>query len=204
MKSTDFNLGVLVSGRGTNLQSIIDQIEQGKLNVRIAIIISNKPEAQALERGKEHGIETAFLDPHLYPEKAEYDRALADLLKKHSVDLVCLAGYMRVLGREFVQAFKGKVINIHPSLLPAFPGLDVQQKAIHRGVKFSGCTVHFVDETVDAGPIILQAVVPVLEDDDAGTLAQRILEQEHIIYPEAIKMIVDHRIKISNGRVVTQ
>ena len=204
MKSTDFNLGVLVSGRGTNLQSIIDQIEQGKLNARIGIIISNKPEAQALERGKKHGIETAFLDPKLYSEKAEYDRALADLLKKHSVALVCLAGYMRVLGREFVQAFKSKVVNIHPSLLPAFPGLDVQQKAIDQGVKFSGCTVHFVDEAVDAGPIILQAVVPVLEDDYAETLAQRILEQEHIIYPEAIKMIAENRIKISNGRVVTQ
>jgi len=204
MKSTDFNLGVLVSGRGTNLQSIIDQIGQGKLNARIAIIISNKPEAQALERGKKHGIETAFLDPKLYSEKAEYDRALADLLKKHSVDLVCLAGYMRVLGREFVQAFNSKVVNIHPSLLPAFPGLDVQQKAIDQGVKFSGCTVHFVNEAVDAGPIILQAVVPVLEDDDAETLAQRILEQEHIIYPEAIKMIAENRIKISNGRVVTQ
>jgi len=203
MESTDFKLAVLVSGRGSNLQAIIDQIEQGKLKARIAIIITNKSQAQALERGQKHAVKTTFLDPKLYPEKAEYDRALATIIKEHDVDLVCLAGYMRILGKEFVQAFNGKIINIHPSLLPAFPGLDVQQKAIDRGVKFSGCTVHFVDEAVDAGPIILQAAVPVHEDDNEETLAQRILEQEHIIYPKAINLIAENRIKISNGKVVT-
>ena len=203
MESTDFKLAVLVSGRGSNLQAIIDQIEQGKLKARIAIIITNKSQAQALERGQKHAVKTTFLDPKLYPEKAEYDRVLATIIKEHDVDLVCLAGYMRILGKEFVQTFNGKIINIHPSLLPAFPGLDVQQKAIDRGVKFSGCTVHFVGEAVDAGPIILQAAVPVHEDDNEETLAQRILEQEHIIYPKAINLIAENRIKISNGKVVT-
>lgn len=202
MASTDFKLAVLVSGRGTNLQAIIDHIDQGKLNAGIAIIITNKSMAQALERGKKHAIQTTFLDPDRYPEKAEYDRALANIIKKHSVDLICLAGYMRILGKEFVQTFKGKIINIHPSLLPAFPGLNVQQKAIDGGVKFSGCTVHFVDETVDAGPIILQAVVPVHQDDSAETLTQRILEQEHILYPKAIKMIAENHIKICDGKIV--
>ena len=202
MASTDFKLAVLVSGRGTNLQAIIDHIDQGKLNAVIAIIITNKSMAQALERGKKHAIQTTFLDPDRYPEKAEYDRALANIIKKHSVDLICLAGYLRILGKEFVQTFKGKIINIHPSLLPAFPGLNVQQKAIDGGVKFSGCTVHFVDETVDAGPIILQAVVPVHQDDSAETLTQRILEQEHILYPKAIKMIAENHIKICDGKIV--
>ena len=203
MESTDFKLAVLVSGRGSNLQAIIDQIEQGKLKARIAIIITNKSQAQALERGQKHAVKTTFVDPKLYPEKAEYDRVLATIIKEHDVDLVCLAGYMRILGKEFVQTFNGKIINIHPSLLPAFPGLDVQQKAIDQGVKFSGCTVHFVGEAVDAGPIILQAAVPVHEDDNEETLAQRILEQEHIIYPKAINLIAENRIKISNGKVVT-
>jgi len=203
MESTDFKLAVLVSGRGTNLQAIIDHIDQGKLNASIAIIITNKAMAPALERGKKHAIKTTFLDPDLYPEKTEYDRALANIIKKHSVDLICLAGYMRILGKEFVQTFKGKIINIHPSLLPAFPGLNVQQKAIDGGVKFSGCTVHFVDETVDAGPIILQAAVPVHPDDSVETLTQRILEQEHIIYPKAIKMIAENHIKICDGKVIT-
>lgn len=203
MESTDFKLAVLVSGRGTNLQAIIDHIDQGKLNARIAIIITNNPRAQALERGRKHAIKTTFLDPDRYPDKAEYDRALATKIKEHSVDLICLAGYMRILGQAFVRTFKGEIINIHPSLLPAFPGLNVQQKAIDRGVKFSGCTVHFVDEAVDAGPIILQAAVPVHADDNAETLTQRILEQEHIIYPKAIKMIVENHIKLADGKIVT-
>lgn len=203
MESTDFKLAVLVSGRGTNLQAIIDHIDRGQLNARVAIIITNNPRAQALERGKKHAIQTAFLDPDRYPDKAEYDRALATKIKEHSVDLICLAGYMRILGKEFVQTFKGGIINIHPSLLPAFPGLNVQQKAIDRGVKFSGCTVHFVDEAVDAGPIILQAAVPVHADDNAETLTQRILEQEHVIYPKAIKMIAENHIKLTDGKIVT-
>lgn len=204
MTSKEFKLGVLASGRGTNLQAVIDQIENGDIPARISVILSNRKEAPALERGRKHNIESRFVDPKLFPKKEAYDAELASLLKDHGVDLVCLAGYMRILGKGFIQAFKGKIINIHPSLLPAFPGLDVQQKAIDRGVKVSGCTVHFVNEEVDAGPIILQAAVPVKDHDDADTLSARILEQEHIIYPQAIRLIAEGRIRIERDRVVLQ
>lgn len=201
MTSNDFKIGILVSGRGTNLQAIIDAIENRELNARIAVVLSNKKEAPALARAQKKNIETVFLDPKPFANKKEYDLALAGELKNRRVDLVCLAGYMRILNPEFIGMFSDKIINIHPSLLPAFPGLDVQQKAIDYGVKFSGCTVHFVNEEVDGGPIILQAVVPVLPSDDAETLAERILIQEHLIYPRAIQMIVENRLHIENRKV---
>ena len=204
MASNDFKIGVLVSGRGTNLQAIIDAIENGQVDARIVLVLSNKQDAPALERANKHGIESLRLDPEPFAGKKEYDRAVAGELKERGVDLVCLAGYMRILDPEFIRAFQGKIINIHPSLLPAFPGLNVQQKAIDYGVKFSGCTVHFVNEEVDAGPIILQAVVPVHESDDAESLAERILIQEHLIYPRALQMIVENRLHINNRKVSTQ
>jgi len=201
MTSNSFKIGVLVSGRGTNLQAIIDAIEDGELNADIAVVLSNKKDAPALERAQKKGIGTNYLDPKQFASKKEYDLVLARELKNHRVDLVCLAGYMRILSPEFIGMFPGKIINIHPSLLPAFPGLDVQQKAIDYGVKFSGCTVHFVNEEVDGGPIILQAVVPVHPSDDAATLSERILIQEHLIYPRAIQMIAENRLHIENRKV---
>lgn len=183
------------------MQAIIDAIDNGELNARIAVVLSNKKEAPALARAQAKGIETVFLDPKQFAGKKEFDLALAKELEDREIDLVCLAGYMRILGPEFIRKFEGKIINIHPSLLPAFPGLDVQQKAIDYGVKFSGCTVHFVNEEVDAGPIILQAVVPIHETDDAETLAKRILTQEHLIYPRAIQMIAENRLHIENRKV---
>ena len=190
-----------MSGRGTNLQAIIDAIENGELNADIAVVLSNKKDAPALERAQKKGIETTYLDPKQFASKKEYDLALARQLKDRQVDLVCLAGYMRILNPEFIGMFPDKIINIHPSLLPAFPGLDVQQKAIDYGVRFSGCTVHFVNEEVDGGPIILQAVVPVHPTDDAESLSKRILIQEHLIYPRAIQMIAENRLHIENRKV---
>jgi phosphoribosylglycinamide formyltransferase 1 len=201
MGSKEFKLGVLVSGNGTNLQAIIDQIENGALTAKISLVISNKKEAFALGRARKHGIETVFIDPKSFPCKEEYDQAMVDLLKAESVDLICLAGFMRILGKEFIQAFKGKIINIHPSLLPAFPGLRPQQQALDHGVKFSGCTVHFVDEGVDSGPIILQSVVPVYDSDDEKEMSRRILEQEHILYPRAIQLITEDRLTLSARRI---
>ncbi|MCF8720246.1 phosphoribosylglycinamide formyltransferase [Nitrospina gracilis] len=202
MSPNAFKLGVLASGRGTNLQAIIDHIESGRLIAEIAIILSDKPDAQALERGRKHGIETQFVDPKAFAGKQAYNAELVRILQSKAVDLVCLAGYMRIVREPFFETFPNRIINIHPSLLPAFPGLDVQQKAIDYGVKFSGCTVHYVNEEVDGGPIILQAVVPVEDGDTAETLSARILEQEHVIYPKAIQQIVDNQLRIENRRVV--
>lgn len=204
MLKNAFKLGVLVSGRGTNLQSILDQIEAGNIPAEVAIIISNKKAAPAVERGRQSGIKTVYVNPKDYADRPAYDAALVKLLKEHSVNLVCLAGYMRILTADFIRAFAGKIINIHPSLLPAFPGLDVQQRALDAGVKFSGCTVHFVEEEVDTGPIILQAVVPVENDDDADSLADRILKEEHKIYPEAVRLIAENKIRIEGRRVLIQ
>ena len=196
-----FKLAVLVSGRGSNLQAIIDSIERKELNVRLSIVISSTKDAPALKRAEKHGIETVFIDPATYPNKKAYDKALIDKLEEIPIDLICLAGYMRILGEEFIQTFSGKIINIHPSLLPAFPGLNAQKQAVEYGVKFSGCTVHFVDEGIDSGPIILQTAVPVYDYDKEGSLSQRILEQEHHLYPKAIKLIVENKLSL-NGRTV--
>ena len=198
-----FKLAVLVSGRGSNLQAIIDSIEREELNAHISIVISSTRDAMALKRAEKHGIKTIFIDPTAYLNSKEYDKVLIEKLKEFSIDLICLAGYMRILGEEVIQTFKEKIINIHPSLLPAFPGMNAQRQAIEHGVKFSGCTVHFVDSGVDSGPIILQTVVPVYDNDDEKSLSKRILEQEHYLYPKAINMIKENQIKI-NGKTVTR
>ena len=197
-----FKLAVLVSGRGSNLQAIIDSVEKSSLAAEISLVLSNVKDAYALERGKKHGLEVVFLDPKVYPNKAAYEEKMIGLLQSKSVDLICLAGFMRILGKNFIEAFSGKIINIHPSLLPAFPGLNVQKKALEHGVKFSGCTVHFVNEEIDGGPIIKQAVVPIHDKDNIESLSKRILEQEHIIYPEAIQLIIENKIKFSGRRVL--
>ena len=198
-----FKLAVLVSGRGSNLQAIIDSIEREELNAHISIVISSTRDAMALKRAEKHGIKTIFIDPTAYLNSKEYGKVLIKKLKEFSVDLICLAGYMRILGEEVIQTFKEKIINIHPSLLPAFPGLNAQKQAIVHGVKFSGCTVHFVDSGVDSGPIILQTAVPVYDNDDEKSLSKRILEQEHYLYPKAINMIKENQIKI-NSKTVTR
>ncbi len=193
-------LGVLVSGRGSNLQSIIDAMVAGTLTARIAVVVSNKSDAFGLERAQQHGIKTVFVDPKPFKEQANpreaYDHAVLDVLKSHGVELVILAGYMRIVTAAFIQAYEGKMMNIHPSLLPSFPGLHAQKQALEWGAKVSGCTVHFVTEGMDEGPIILQAAVPVLEDDTDETLSARILEQEHRIYPEAIQLYGEGRLTI--------
>ena len=197
-----FKLAVLVSGRGSNLQAIIDSIDREELDAHLSIVISNTKDAMALKRAEKHEIKTIFIDPSNYSSSKEYDKALVLKLKEFPIDLICLAGYMRILGEEIIQTFEKKIINIHPSLLPSFPGLNAQKQAINHGVKFSGCTVHFVDSGVDSGPIILQTVVPVYDNDDEKSLSKRILEQEHYLYPKAIKMIQENKIRL-NGRTVT-
>ncbi|MBM4123863.1 MAG: phosphoribosylglycinamide formyltransferase [Nitrospira sp.] len=199
-------IGVLASGRGSNLQAVIDAIEAGSLQAQIALVLSNKKDAFALERARRHGLTEVFLDPKPYtgqPDSREaYDRAILDLLKKHEVELVVLAGYMKIVTAVLIKAYENRMMNIHPSLLPSFPGLDVQKKALDWGVKLAGCTVHFVTEGVDEGPIIIQAAVPVLEGDTAEMLSARILEQEHLIYPRAIQLYAEGKLKVDGRRVV--
>jgi phosphoribosylglycinamide formyltransferase 1 len=201
MASKKFKLAVLVSGRGSNLQAIIDSIEKNDLQAEIAVVISNVEDAYALERARKHGLEELFLDPKSFPDRNSYEQSLIEQIQSKSVNLICLAGYMRILGKHFIEAFSGRIINIHPSLLPAFPGLNVQQRALEHGARFSGCTVHYVNEEVDGGPIIAQAVVPIFDDDDEASLSERILEQEHIIYPEAIRLILEGKLTLSGRRV---
>lgn len=195
-------LGVLVSGGGTNLQAIIDAIEAGRVNAAIKIVISDNPSAFALERAKKHGIETAVITKDKFPSREAFDAELVKTLKGCGVELVALAGFMRILTPAVIREFKNRIINIHPALLPSFPGLHVQKKAIDHGVKFSGATVHFVDEGVDSGPIIIQAVVPVLDDDTPETLSARILKEEHRIYPQAIELFGQGRLSIEGRRVI--
>jgi phosphoribosylglycinamide formyltransferase-1 len=195
-------LGVLISGRGSNLQAIVDAIGAGRLDARIGVVVSNREGAAGLERAARAGIETLVLPHRGYVERAEYDRVLARELKARGVELVCLAGFMRLLGPAFIEAFPGAVLNIHPSLLPAFPGLDAQRQAFEHGVKVTGATVHFVTAELDAGPIIRQEPVAVLPDDTADSLAARILEVEHRIYPEAIQLVLDGHWHIEGRRVV--
>ncbi|GJL62190.1 MAG: phosphoribosylglycinamide formyltransferase [Nitrospirales bacterium] len=197
-------LGVLVSGRGSNLQSIIDAIESDRLDAHIAVVVSNKRDAFGLDRARSHGIKTVFLDPKSYKEQSNsreaYDRAVLDVLQVHGVELVILAGYMKIVTSVLIDAYEGRTMNIHPSLLPSFPGLAAQRQALDWGAKVSGCTVHFVTEGVDEGPIILQASVPILEDDTVETLSVRILEHEHRIYPEAIQLYAEGRLAIDGRR----
>jgi phosphoribosylglycinamide formyltransferase 1 len=202
MPSEKFKIAVLVSGRGSNLQAIIDSIEKNNLEAEISLILSNVPDAYALQRGIKYGLESVFLNPKNFASRDDYEKQMIDLLQTKSIDLICLAGFMRILGKKFIEAFSGKIINIHPSLLPAFPGLNVQEKALEHGAKFSGCTVHFVNEEVDGGAIILQAIVPILDEDDVKSLSDRILEQEHIIYPEAIRLIIEDNLEFYGRRVI--
>ncbi|MBI5047613.1 MAG: phosphoribosylglycinamide formyltransferase [Deltaproteobacteria bacterium] len=196
------NLGILVSGNGTNLQAIIDSIEAKRLDARIKIVISNNPNAYAIERAKKHHIQVFIINDSHFPAREDCDKHLVELLKSHRIDLVVLAGFMRLLSPLFIKSFPMKIINIHPALLPAFPGLHVQKKAVDYGVKFSGCTVHIVDEGVDTGPIVIQAVVPVHNDDTEKTIAQKILKEEHRIYPQAIQFFAEERIEIKGRKVV--
>jgi len=184
-------LGVLISGRGSNLKAIIDAIEQQTLDASIAIVISNRAEAPGLDHAVRAGIETLVLSHQAYPSREDYDRALVDALERRGVDLVCLAGFMRLLSPLFVDAYPNRILNIHPSLLPRYPGLHPQQQALDDGATESGATVHFVNKDLDAGPIVMQESVPVVQGDTADTLAARILEVEHTLYPRAIAAVLD-------------
>ncbi|MEK7828436.1 MAG: phosphoribosylglycinamide formyltransferase [Deltaproteobacteria bacterium] len=198
------NLGILVSGSGTNLQAIIDAVSAKRLSAAVKVVISNKPDAKAIERAKKHHIPSFIVQENRFSSKEDYDTHLVEILKANSVDLVILAGFMRLLTPVFIRAFPMRIMNIHPALLPSFPGLNVQKKALEYGVKFSGCTVHFVDEAVDTGPIIIQAVVPVYDNDTEETLAKRILKEEHRIYPQAIQFFAEGRIEVKGRKVIVR
>lgn len=205
-RTTPLRVAVLASGRGSNLQAIIDAIEAGQVQAQIVAVLSNKREAVALERARKHGLTDIFVDPKPFagrPDSREvYDRALLEILQQHDVELVLLAGYMKIVTAVLVNAYANRMMNIHPSLLPSFPGLDVQKKAIDWGCKLAGCTVHFVTEGVDEGPIIIQAAVPILDADTSETLAARILLQEHKIYPRAVQLFAEGRLQVDSRRVV--
>jgi phosphoribosylglycinamide formyltransferase-1 len=194
-------LGILISGRGSNLLAIADSIASGKLDAEIAVVISNRREAPGIDAARERGLNAVVL-PSLGLDREIYDRQLLGVLERRRADLVCLAGFMRLLSGQFLRAFAGRVLNIHPSLLPAFPGLDAQYQALQHGAKISGCTVHFVDDGLDSGPIIQQAAVAVRDDDTADSLAARILEEEHRIYSEAIALVLSGRYRLEGRRVV--
>ena len=197
------NLGILLSGRGSNFEAIASNIKAGRIpDARIAVVISNKPDAGGMEIAKSMGL-TSLLIPSKGKPREEHDREVVNALKGHKVDLVCLAGYMRLLSPWFVQQFPHKILNIHPSLLPAFPGLEAQEQAFAYGVKVSGCTVHFVDEELDHGAIIVQKAVQVLDGDTEQTLAARILEQEHIAYSQAINIVLEGKFEIAGRRLVS-
>jgi phosphoribosylglycinamide formyltransferase-1 len=198
------NLGVLVSGRGSNLQAIIDPIEAGSLDAKIKIVISNISGVFALERARKHGIPSRVISPKEYKKREDFDQELVEVLQGHEVELVILAGYMRILTPVFLKAFPMRVMNIHPALLPSFPGTHVWQAEVDYGVKFAGCTVHFVEEGPDTGPIIIQAVVPVYDDDTAETLNARILKQEHKIFSQAIQLYAEGRLEVQGRRVLAK
>ena len=196
------SIGVLISGRGSNLQAIIDAIGDGRLDARVAVVISNRADAHGLERARAAGIETLVRDHKGWPSRDAYEAVLVEDLRARGVRVVCLAGFMRLLGATFVNAFPNRILNIHPALLPSFPGLHAQRQALEHGVRFSGATVHLVDTSLDAGPIVLQAVVPVFTDDTEDTLSARILAEEHRIYPEAIGRILDGGWRIEGRRLI--
>jgi phosphoribosylglycinamide formyltransferase 1 len=202
--SPQARLGILISGRGSNMQAIIDAVRSGRLDASIAVAISNRADAPGLARAREAGIETIVSDHRQHRTRDDYDRVLAQELKKRGVTLVCLAGFMRLLGSAFLSAFPNAVLNVHPSLLPAFPGVDAQRQALAHGVKVSGATVHLVTEELDRGPIILQSAVPVLDDDTVESLSARILIEEHRIYPEAIRIAISGDWTLDGRRFVHQ
>jgi phosphoribosylglycinamide formyltransferase-1 len=204
MRSAPLVLGVLASGRGSNLQAILDAIGDGRCPARVAVVVSDRKDAAALDRARRAGIRAAHVDPHAYPDRNAFDDAVARVLDEHAVELVCLAGYMRVLSIGFIRRYAMRILNVHPALLPAFPGLRAQRQALEHGVRVAGATVHLVDEGVDTGPIVLQAAVPVLAGDTEETLAARILVEEHRIYPEAIRLFAEGRIQVSGRRAVVR
>ncbi len=188
---------ILISGRGSNLQSILE----AKLDARIAAVISNNPAAKGIDIARNFGVDTAVIDHRTFPDRASFDAALAERADSYRPDLLVLAGFMRILTEAFIKRFGGRIMNIHPSLLPALPGVDTHRRALQEGVRIHGCTVHFVTPELDHGPIIVQAAVPVLADDDEGRLAARVLEQEHRIYPQAIRWFLDGKLKLEGNRV---
>jgi len=195
-------IGVLLSGRGSNFEALAESVSAGRIpGAEIAIVVSNQPDALGLKRAEARGIPARMI-PSKGLQREAYDRQVVAALQEYKVDLICLAGYMRLLSPYFVAAFPQKILNIHPSLLPSFPGLEAQKQALEHGVKFAGCTVHFVDENLDAGPIILQAIVPVLDSDDEHALSERILKEEHRIYSEAVKIVLEGKYRIEGRRVL--
>jgi phosphoribosylglycinamide formyltransferase-1 len=201
-KSAPGRIGILISGRGSNMAAIADRIADGALAATIALVISNDPRAQGLEAAKKRGLPTRVLDHREAASRQAHDRRMAEALEAAEVRLICLAGYMRLLSPWFVNRFRGRIVNIHPSLLPAFPGHDAQRAALEHGVKVSGCTVHFVDEDVDSGPIILQEAVPVRDDDTPDTLSARILAREHLVYSRAIGLVLSGALRLAGRRVL--
>jgi phosphoribosylglycinamide formyltransferase 1 len=197
-------LGVLISGRGSNLQSIIDAIADGRLRAEIAVVVSNVAGAHGLERARRAGIESLVVPHREFTSREAFDATVAEALRSRGVGLVCLAGFMRLIGPAFVDAFPNRILNIHPSLLPSFPGLDAQRPALAHGVKVAGATVHLVTADLDAGPIVLQAAVPVLDDDTAESLSARILVEEHRVYPAAIELLLERRWKIEGRRLIVE
>jgi len=194
-------LGILISGRGSNFLAIADAVEQGRIDAEIAVVFSNRPDAPGLELARGRGLHAVGLASRGM-DREVFDRQLIEELHASRVDLICLAGYLRILSGHVIREFPHRILNVHPSLLPAFPGLDSQHQALEHGVKFAGCTVHFVDEGLDSGPIIQQAVVPVLDEDTAATLSARILKEEHRIYAEAISLVLSGRYRIEGRRVI--
>jgi phosphoribosylglycinamide formyltransferase-1 len=194
-------VGVLASGRGSNLQALLDAVRRPGFPARVALVLSDREDAAALERARAAGVTARFVNPKDHADRAAYDAALAEALREHGVGLVCLAGFMRIVGPGLVRAFAGRILNIHPSLLPAFPGLHAQRQALEYGVRVAGATVHFVDEGVDTGPIVLQASVPVEPGDTEASLAARILAEEHRLYPEAVRLFAEGRLRLVGRRV---
>ena len=194
-------IGILISGRGSNMEAILDAVDAGRIEARVGVVVSNVPSARGLERARERGVETVALD-HRGVAREEHDRRMRDELDRRGVELVCLAGYMRLLSPFFIQSYPNRILNIHPSLLPAFPGLNAQRQALDYGVKVTGCTVHFVDEELDHGPIVLQRTVPVLAGDTEESLAARILDEEHIAYPEAVRLVAAGLVRVEGRAVV--
>lgn len=192
---------VLLSGRGSNFEALLASCSRGEVPARIVAVLSNRPDAKGLETARKAGIATANLDHKAYPDRAAFDRALVEVVDAHAPDLVVLAGFMRILTEDFVRHYEGRLLNIHPSLLPAFTGLDTHQRALAEGVRIHGCTVHFVTAELDHGPIVIQAAVPVLESDTEASLAARVLAQEHRIYPLAVRWFAEGRLRLANGRV---
>lgn len=195
------NIGVLVSGRGSNLQAILEKIDKGELNCNLKLVVSDNEEAKALDRAEKYGVKNKFINTNKFDNKKEYEKKLIKVLEKEEVELVIMAGFMRILSSFFINHFKNKIMNIHPSLLPAFPGLNAQKQALDYGVKISGCTVHFASKEMDAGPIILQEAVEVKENDTVKKLSRRILKKEHKILPQAIKLYEEDKLKVIDNKV---